>query len=116
MIVSKTEYRTCPNCRKHFLLTRKGKKFCSVYGTTSAGGASDDCTFGCGTAFKITPSGTLTALYDFCSQIQATNQDFYGTTYSGGANSKNCGNGCGTVFKITPSGTLTTLYSFLPLR
>lgn len=29
MIVSKTEYRTCPNCRKHFLLTRKGKKFCS---------------------------------------------------------------------------------------
>ena len=38
--------------------------------------------------------------------VQATNGDFYGTTYYGGAN------GSGTVFKITPGGTLTTLYSF----
>jgi hypothetical protein len=29
MIVSRTEYGICPNCRKHFLLTRKRKKFCS---------------------------------------------------------------------------------------
>jgi ribosomal protein S27AE len=29
MIVSKTEYRTCPNCGKHFLVTQKRKKFCS---------------------------------------------------------------------------------------
>ena len=73
-----------------------------------------------GTVFKITPSGTLTTLYSFCSQsgctdghspyaglVQATNGDFYGTTLYGGANPY-----CGTVFKITPSGTLTTLYSF----
>jgi uncharacterized repeat protein (TIGR03803 family) len=85
------------------------------YGTTQYAGAN-----GGGTAFKITPGGTLTTLYSFCSQtnctdgadpyaglVQAANGDFYGTTYSGGAN----GN-YGTVFKITPGGTLTTLYSF----
>jgi uncharacterized repeat protein (TIGR03803 family) len=38
--------------------------------------------------------------------IQATNGNFYGTTYYGGAN-----NG-GTVFEITPTGRLTTRYSF----
>jgi uncharacterized repeat protein (TIGR03803 family) len=85
-----------------------------LYGTTYAGGAD-----GGGTVFKITPGGTLTTLYSFCSQsgcpdgeyplgalVQAANGDFYGTTYEGGAD------GYGTVFKITPSGTLTTLYSF----
>jgi uncharacterized repeat protein (TIGR03803 family) len=86
----------------------------NLYGTTYGGGANSY-----GTVFKITPSGTLTSLYSFCSQsgctdgknpyaglVQATNGNLYGTTYYGGAN------GEGTVFKITPSGTLTTLYSF----
>ncbi len=86
----------------------------NFYGTTLGGGAN-----GAGTVFKITPSGTLTTLYTFCSQsgctdgiepfgglIQATDGNFYGTTLGGGAT------GAGTVFKITPSGTLTTLYSF----
>src|ERR1022692_2116302 len=85
------------------------------YGTTSGGGANS---YG-GTVFKITPSGTLTTLYSFCSKslctdgggpyaglVQATNGDFYGTTVEGGTH------GDGTVFKITPSGTLTTLHSF----
>jgi uncharacterized repeat protein (TIGR03803 family) len=89
------------------------------YGTTSIGGAGDDGGIGGGTVFKITPSGTLTTLYSFCSQsnctdgaepmaglVQGTNGDFYGTTSNGGAYDN------GTVFKITPSGTLTTLYSF----
>jgi uncharacterized repeat protein (TIGR03803 family) len=78
------------------------------YGTTSEGGANND-----GTIFEITPSGTLTTLYSFCSEsgctdgvhpsaalVQASNGDFYGTTNSGGAY------GYGTVFEITPSGTL----------
>jgi uncharacterized repeat protein (TIGR03803 family) len=92
----------------------------NFYGTTSGGHVVP------GTVFKITPSGTLTTLYSFCSQsgcsdgfephaglIQATDGNFYGTTNSGGANPNGCGgSGCGTVFKITPSGTLTTLYSF----
>jgi uncharacterized repeat protein (TIGR03803 family) len=86
-----------------------------LYGTPELGGTN-----GSGTVFKMTPGGTLTTLYSFCSQsgcpdgqyptaglAQSTNGDFYGTTSGGGAN----GN-YGTVFRITPSGTLTTLYSF----
>jgi uncharacterized repeat protein (TIGR03803 family) len=88
-----------------------------LYGITVAGGTN-----GLGTVFKMTPSGALTTIYDFCSQpgcpenqysyfdnaglIQATNGNFYGTTYQGGAY------GGGTVFQITPRGTLTTLHSF----
>jgi uncharacterized repeat protein (TIGR03803 family) len=92
-----------------------------LYGTTVNGGANIY-----GTVFKITPSGTLTTLYSFCSQsgctdgdspeaglVQATNGDLYGTTSVGGANLNTFPNiGAGTVFKITPGGTLTTLYSF----
>jgi uncharacterized repeat protein (TIGR03803 family) len=86
------------------------------YGTTYGGGANGSY----GTVFKITTSGMLTTLYSFCAKsgcadgeqpwaglIEATNGDFYGTTYGGGAN----GN-YGTVFKITTSGVLTTLHSF----
>ena len=98
----------------------------NFYGTTYVGGAYGDCIglYGdstCGTVFKITPTGTLTTLYSFCSQsncpdgeqpwgglVQASNGNFYGTTQYGGPN----GDG-GTVFEITPSGTLTTLYSFV---
>ncbi|HUY12003.1 MAG TPA: choice-of-anchor tandem repeat GloVer-containing protein [Terriglobia bacterium] len=92
----------------------------NFYGTTVEGGTDGD-----GTIFKITPSGTLTTLYSFCSQsgctdgafpyarlVQATDGNFYGTTFGGGANSSCSPNGCGTIFKITPSGTLTTLHSF----
>jgi uncharacterized repeat protein (TIGR03803 family)/YVTN family beta-propeller protein len=84
------------------------------YGTTNAGGTYDQ-----GTVFEVTPSGTLTTIYTFCSQIncadgadpysglvQGANGNFYGTTYSGGIN------GGGTVFEVTPAGLLTTLHSF----
>ncbi|MFZ0795115.1 MAG: choice-of-anchor tandem repeat GloVer-containing protein [Candidatus Korobacteraceae bacterium] len=95
----------------------------NLYGTTVQGGASNDCPGGCGTVFQMTPSGTLTTLYSFCSQpgcadgttpgslILARDGNFYGVTANGG-NSNNCTGGCGTVFKITPSGTLTTLHVF----
>jgi uncharacterized repeat protein (TIGR03803 family) len=95
----------------------------NLYGTVTNGGANSG-----GTVFKITPSGTFTTIYSFCSQsgcldgstpfaglVQATNGDFYGTTGEGGANGgANCApdGGCGTVFKITPTGTLTTLHGF----
>ena len=65
----------------------------NLYGITDEGGS-----YGCGTVFKITPSGTLTTLYSFCSQascadgkqpyaglVQATDGNFYGTTGFGGA-------------------------------
>jgi uncharacterized repeat protein (TIGR03803 family) len=73
----------------------------NLYGKTSGGGANVYY----GTVFKITPSGTLTTLYSFCSKsgctdgseyqnqyadggglVQATDGNFYGTTLSGGAN------------------------------
>jgi uncharacterized repeat protein (TIGR03803 family) len=86
-----------------------------LYGTTESGGS-----YGYGTVFKITLSGTLTMLYSFCSQsnctdgyfpvaglVQATDGNFYGTTQYGPS-----GYIFGTVFKITPSGVLTTLHSF----
>ncbi len=92
----------------------------NFYGTTHIGGANY-----AGTVFKITPSGTLTTLYSFCSQtncsdganpwaglVQATDGNFYGTARSGGNNNDCVDSTCGTMFKITPSGTLTTLYSF----
>ncbi|HEV2381123.1 MAG TPA: choice-of-anchor tandem repeat GloVer-containing protein [Terriglobia bacterium] len=92
----------------------------NLYGTTGAGGGLGSCApGGCGTVFRITLSGTLTTLHNFCSQsacadgaspeaalVQAIDGNFYGTTTAGGAS------GIGTVFKISPIGTLTTLHSF----
>jgi uncharacterized repeat protein (TIGR03803 family) len=85
----------------------------NLYGTTSAGGAHQG--HNAGTAFKISQDGTFTLLHVFDltdgagslgALIQATDGNFYGTTYGGGAYSE------GTVFKMTPTGTVTTLYSF----
>ena len=79
------------------------------YGTTYFGGLSGNCTYGCGTVFKITPSGTLTRLHSFdgtdgqnpvAGLVQGSDGNFYGTTQAGGANCAPYG-GCGTVFKIT---------------
>jgi uncharacterized repeat protein (TIGR03803 family) len=103
----------------------------TLYGTTYEGGTGGNCDnnagTGCGTVFSITPIGTLTTLYSFCSQsnctdgafpsgalIRGPDGNFYGTTGSGGAND-GCASqyiGCGTIFQITPNGTLTTLYNF----
>ncbi len=108
----------------------------NFYGATENGGASavsGPCVpYGCGTIFKITPTGTLTTLYNFCSQPNCVDGDldysgvvlgadgnFYGTTPGQGANTNSMcpgglfyGVGCGTVFKITPEGAFSTLYSF----
>jgi uncharacterized repeat protein (TIGR03803 family) len=88
------------------------------YATTLGGGVNENCE-SCGTVFKMTPDGTMTTLYIFCSLtncadgetpetglVQAADGKFYGTTTGGGAN------GGGTIFSITPAGELTTLYSF----
>jgi uncharacterized repeat protein (TIGR03803 family) len=88
----------------------------NFYGTTSMGGASKFFCIGgsasCGTIFSITPQGTLTTLYSFCSLtlcadggnpsaglLQATDGSFYGSTfYEGEANCN--GIGCGTIFAV----------------
>jgi uncharacterized repeat protein (TIGR03803 family) len=82
----------------------------NLYGTAAYGGANTtDCGgIGCGTVFKIIPTGTVTTLYSFCSQsgctdgdypvaglVQDTNGDLYGTAAMGGAN------GYGTVFWLS---------------
>jgi len=98
----------------------------NFYGTTLKGGANSD-----GSVFKITPTGTLTTLYSFCSAanctdgqspapglIQGGDGNLYGVTTYGGTGVY-CHGGpdgnlltCGTIFKITPAGVLTTLYNF----
>ena len=98
----------------------------NFYGTTVEGGRATPCPFAsCGTVFKITPGGTLTTLYNFCSQtkctdglepgaglVLGTNGNFYGTTGSGGVSSSACPQGCGTIFEITPQGNFQILHSF----
>ncbi len=88
------------------------------YGTTAYGGTSTNCrSYGCGTVFRISPTGTYTNLYSFGSSpndganpngrlVQGSDGNFYGTTAHGGTNDY------GTVFRISPSGNKTTLYSF----
>lgn len=75
----------------------------NLYGTTSYGGSNNPgggAGYPYGTVFQITPGGTLTTLYSFCSSLddgicmdgnyaagallQATNGIFYGTTGAGG--------------------------------
>ncbi len=90
----------------------------NFYGMTGSGGSTQH-----GTIFKVTPGGTLTTIYNFCTRtncpdgngpgdgglMQAASGDFYGMSSLGGAN-----NG-GTIFRVTPSGLLKTLYSFCAL-
>jgi uncharacterized repeat protein (TIGR03803 family) len=87
----------------------------NFYGTTGMGG-----TAGKGTAFRITPAGSLTILHSFGvtagdgisplgGLTPSPNGNFYGTTDSGGAFS---GSFAGTVFEMTPDGTVSILHSF----
>lgn len=79
----------------------------NFYGTTIGGGAYC-ATVGCGSIFKMTPTGTLTMLHSFtggggsapaAGLLQGTDGNFYGTTNNGGTGS--CSNGCGTIFKMS---------------
>lgn len=98
----------------------------NFYGTTYYGGTGSQCpanSGGCGTVFEITPKGTLTTLYNFCSQANCADGElptgltlgidgnFYGIT-DFDANLCISNNSCGTIFKITPTGKLTVLHKF----
>lgn len=77
----------------------------NFYGTAEVGGTD----YYYGTAFRITPGGTLTVLHSFDSMdgenpfaglLQATNGVFYGTTNGGGKG--DCFDyGCGTIFEVS---------------
>ncbi|MGC1371072.1 MAG: choice-of-anchor tandem repeat GloVer-containing protein [Candidatus Sulfotelmatobacter sp.] len=85
----------------------------SFFGTTFSGGANDS-----GMVFRITPWGTVSTVYNFCSEpgcadgayptaglAIATDGNLYGTASYGA-------NGYGTIFKLDSQGKLTTLHSF----
>jgi uncharacterized repeat protein (TIGR03803 family) len=102
-----------------------------LYGTTLLGGGATACGSGCGTIYKLTPSGsgyTESVVYAFQSGADGATpggallmtglSTFYGTAATGGNTS--CGSapiniGCGTVFKLTRSGssyTFKVIYGF----
>jgi len=88
----------------------------NLYGTAGLGGDLACGTLGCGTVFKLDPTGTLTVLHTFtggsdgagpnAGLIQDPMGNLYGTTGRGGADN------AGTVFKIDPSGTETVVHTF----
>jgi uncharacterized repeat protein (TIGR03803 family) len=86
----------------------------NFYGTTSAleyGGG--------GTIFELSAAGDFKTLYSFCSEpnctdganpfsgpMQASNGNFYGTTFDGGPYDQ------GEVYELSPSGRFDILYGF----
>ncbi len=89
----------------------------ALYGTTANGGGGVNCDNGCGTVFKLTPSGSSyaeTLLHSFQGGYSdgslpvaglALNSagELFGTTEQGDEGGPSCG--CGTVFKLTTLGT-----------
>lgn len=86
----------------------------NLYGTSVQGG-----TFGGGTVFQLTPSGsgwTHTVLYNFTGGADGgepykgvtldANGNLYGTAVTGGSGS--CEGGCGVVYRLTNSGGVWT--------
>ena len=92
----------------------------NFYGTTEVGGSgpcdSGDLGNGCGTVFRISPSGSESNLHSFGNSpddgqypagiVKGSDGNIYGTTGGGGTNN------VGTIFRISPSGAYTILYSF----
>jgi uncharacterized repeat protein (TIGR03803 family) len=82
-----------------------------LYGTTVRGGAD-----GVGEVFTITTGGTFNLLHSFATVtegyepvaglIQASDGNFYGTTFGGGTF------GQGSIFEMNSAGTPTTLHDF----
>jgi uncharacterized repeat protein (TIGR03803 family) len=88
----------------------------NFYGTTGEGGPnSANCSLyqACGTIFRLTLSGHLTTLYNFCPAtgcpgggapdyiIQASDGNLYGPTLLGGSTACGADGSCGTVFKFS---------------
>jgi uncharacterized repeat protein (TIGR03803 family) len=90
----------------------------NLYGTTRIGGT--ECPgSGCGTVYKISPSGAETVLHSFTggadgsvplnvTLVMDSAGNLYGTTPGGGDPKCNCG----VVFKIDRTGAETVLYTF----
>lgn len=94
----------------------------AMYGTTGSGGAACPYSSGCGTVFRVAPSGLESVIYAFKSgsdgfspqgRLIAVKGFLYGTTFMGGC-AKSCGSsaGFGTIFKLSFSGTETIVHRF----
>jgi uncharacterized repeat protein (TIGR03803 family) len=97
----------------------------NLYGTTFVGGSASSCfTYhGCGTLFKLSPSGSETILYAFCTVGGQACEDganpesdlfldhkgnLWGTAGEGGAYKS------GVVYYVGPNGQETVVHSFNP--
>ena len=92
----------------------------NFYGTTEGGGGTcaNHPFATCGVAFKVTPTGTLTVLHEFCQGsctdggipysglVLSPSGNFYGT------NTQDLVNHGGTLYEMTPTGTVTPVHSF----
>jgi uncharacterized repeat protein (TIGR03803 family) len=85
----------------------------TLYGTTARGGGTGCSGAGCGTVFKIAPSGGESIVHSFgggnegalpYGDLIDVNGTLYGTTLNSYSRFPGCPLGCGTVFQITPSG------------
>jgi uncharacterized repeat protein (TIGR03803 family) len=94
----------------------------TLYGTTFYGGGGTACKHGCGTVFKLTPSGKETVLHAFQGGSDGaepvgdltrdTDGNFYGTTQIGGNTSCNGEFGCGAIFVVTKDGSERVVFGF----
>lgn len=115
---SSTAYKITPTGTFTLLGTLPDRSFAPLclgtdgnfYGTTQHGGK-----FNQGTVFKMTPSGTVTVVYDFDNThggvpwggvVQGADGNFYGTASSGGTSSG------GVAFRVSPGGTIKVLHNF----
>ncbi|MGA2688889.1 MAG: choice-of-anchor tandem repeat GloVer-containing protein [Candidatus Korobacteraceae bacterium] len=91
----------------------------NLYGITNTAGNRNDCNdYGCGTVYKLTPSGQLSVLHTFTggadgwpnatwgSLIPDPAGNLYGVASIGGLRDN------GTVFQVTPSGGFTVRHTF----
>ena len=89
----------------------------NFYGTCEMGGNNSNST---GTFFQVTPTGTLTVLHFFDGTfagtvdgcyplgvpVQASDGNFYGTTFECGVND------AGIIYQITPAGVFSVIHPF----
>jgi uncharacterized repeat protein (TIGR03803 family) len=92
----------------------------NYYGTTVGGGTPNiQGTAGHGTIFEMSPTGALLQSVTVHQSngepgdpraplIQASNGNFYGTSYEGGGDTN-----AGSIFEFTPAGVVTVLHSFV---
>jgi uncharacterized repeat protein (TIGR03803 family) len=112
---------TGSNPQTALILGKKGV----LFGVTTAGGGSANCSYGCGTIFKLDPATQiLTTLYSFTGQadggapegrpvFDAARSTLYGTTVRGGDFVDCTTYGCGTIYKLVLAGNVySTLHDF----